>query len=484
MMDVETTVAIIAVFCVTYLFIYNARTKAQEASMKYGPETERCQPLDYIEVLLDSRKNMCIINGAIVVRNALLGDVQAAVKKVLLDPWYKRLTKCLVLFKNVPFWVTSKGFRLEDHVYKALEEGNSKPMNDIELMEWIAAELVQNLPLDKPLWKIIVMENFRQCDDGSGDMLSCIVMRVHHVVADGVSLASMLNTMMTTQAELDLAKQGAPLPKRSHMVSVTNKVHQHPWVLAFYTAICILPTMARILFAKTDVNPFKTKTLTGKKYVGMLKTPIDMHTLKEVKNKIGMTVNDILMGLMGCALNRTWEKIDANNKVTSVKVAMPVNMRAGTTRATFDNHTAALVIDIPTNSSDPLTSCRSVKTVLDHLKTYPAAQVCMHSMVLLAYCLPYPWTEWILKYFSSKTTGVVSNVPGPTEDMYFMDKHVERIGVWVPQVGTSSLGLTMVSIGNKLNIGCVLDSGASDKAQMFCDEYYRAFKDLERSVLE
>jgi hypothetical protein len=45
--------------------------------------------------------------------------------------------------------------------------------------------------------------------------------------------------------------------------------------------------------------------------------------IKKVKNKLGMTVNDVLMGVLGCAIHRTLRTIDpkaVEGSPTSVKV--------------------------------------------------------------------------------------------------------------------------------------------------------------------
>lgn len=37
--------------------------------------------------------------------------------------------------------------------------------------------------------------------------------------------------------------------------------------------------------------------------------------MKAIKEKLGVTVNDVLMGVLGCAINRTLHKIDPDGKL-------------------------------------------------------------------------------------------------------------------------------------------------------------------------
>lgn len=39
--------------------------------------------------------------------------------------------------------------------------------------------------------------------------------------------------------------------------------------------------------------------------------------VKAIKEKLGVTVNDVLMGVLGCAINRTLHKIDPEGKLGS-----------------------------------------------------------------------------------------------------------------------------------------------------------------------
>ncbi|KNC79965.1 hypothetical protein SARC_07663 [Sphaeroforma arctica JP610] len=420
------------------------------------------------------------------VRNGKLEDVVECTRRILNDPWYDRLTKRVIVYKGVPFWVVDDSFVPEWHMSKVNYDSDDKrmPKDDTQLMKWIGREIGEDLPIDRPLWKITVLENFRKCDDGSGDFISCVVLRVHHVLADGVSLMSMLNSMMTTQSELEAIKSNRPVPPRGHMSPLVNKIHPRPWLLALYAAMYALPVLLGHAISRSDVNPFKTQHVEGKKVVGMLHDTIDIKKIKAVKNRLGMSINDVLMGVLGAACHRVWAKLDGVEGADSFLAAIPVNMRAGTERSVFNNLNAAIVLPVPTDSADPFVACEKIKLTLDYYKRHPIVYVNFLCMLTMMRLFPAHLVRMIIEFMTNKTTAVVSNVPGPTEIMFMGDKQIESLGFWAPQVGTSSFGVTLVSIGGKLSVGCILDAGASDKSQLLCDEYRAAFNDLEKIVLE
>ncbi|KNC82987.1 hypothetical protein SARC_04735 [Sphaeroforma arctica JP610] len=174
---------------------------------------------------------------------------------------------------------------------------------------WISRAIVEDLPIDRPLWKIVVHEDYMKCDDGSGDFLSCVLLRAHHVIADGVGVVSMLDTLMVSESEVETEISAHEGMRKA---SVVNK--QEPEnVLMTYLRIAMftLPVMGKILKSAIDVNPFKTRHVEGRKVVGMLNDTIDLERVKVVRTAMGdaanekYTVNDLLMGVLGCALNRT-----------------------------------------------------------------------------------------------------------------------------------------------------------------------------------
>jgi hypothetical protein len=96
--------------------------------------------------------------------------------------------------------------------------------------------------------------------------------------------------------KVSLDKVQGLLPQKRHSRS-SPRVHQSPLIIS------------------TAWLPGPCHSLTVGPYVHV--------QVKKVKNKLGMTVNDVLMGVLGCAIHRTLRTIDpkaVEGSPTSVKV--------------------------------------------------------------------------------------------------------------------------------------------------------------------
>ncbi|KNC74860.1 hypothetical protein SARC_12601 [Sphaeroforma arctica JP610] len=474
------SVGLLIVFA-SIIFYYIRRRTARiidEAKEKYGPGTEPCAPGDYMWKL-DTEYNKCMISAAMLVRNGTLEDVNAVTEKLIQNPWFRRFTDRLALYEDQPFWVKDTNFKKENHVHRVLLEDSEKPTNSTELKEWIGRSIVADLPIDRPLWKMVILENYEKCNDGSGDSMSCVLLMAHHVVGDGVAFSYMMMSMLETKSQVSndikVEKKKQVAPNKAPM-----KPRQQPaWLTWLFVALYTIPIVGKILFAKADVNPFKTQNVTGRKVVGMLDTPIQMVRFNAVRKKLGMSVNDVFMGIVSCALQRLFARIEPNNDVKSIKAAMMVNMRSNPYAAKMENQFATPIFDMDVTNSDPLVACKKMVPVMNTFKTVPIAKVFFTSIALVADLLPYMFNRTLLDYLASKASCVLSNVPGPSEPMFFNGKLLERIAAWSPQRKSVSFGMTMYTIGGNVNVGAIMDTGAADKAQALVDEFVAVFDELE-----
>ena len=65
----------------------------------------------------------------------------------------------------------------------------------------------------------------------------------------------------------------------------------------------------------------------------------------------------------------------------------------------------------------------------------------------------------LVDLFASKSSVVVTNVPGPRQPVYFAGTRVAGVTSWVPAGGTIGLGVSIFSYGDKVTIGLRADAG-------------------------
>ena len=64
----------------------------------------------------------------------------------------------------------------------------------------------------------------------------------------------------------------------------------------------------------------------------------------------------------------------------------------------------------------------------------------------------------VVKMFSEKASGVMTNVPGPTEPLHIVEKPVTTLMFWVPQAGDIGLGLSILSLNGTVRVGVTTDA--------------------------
>ena len=90
----------------------------------------------------------------------------------------------------------------------------------------------------------------------------------------------------------------------------------------------------------------------------------------------------------------------------------------------------------------------------------------------------------LVKMFGSKTTAVLTNVPGPPMPLYMAGQRIEELMFWVPQSGRVSLGISIISYANKVFMGVASDVGLVPDPDLIMEGFYEEFATLMALVRE
>jgi hypothetical protein len=94
-----------------------------------------------------------------------------------------------------------------------------------------------------------------------------------------------------------------------------------------------------------------------------------------------------------------------------------------------------------------------------------------------------PGQDALLGLFSKKTTGVLTNVPGPREKLKFLGATLEQDLVWVPQYGTVGLGVSILSYGGGVQFGIISDADLCPEPQKIIEQFEPEFAKLSLLTL-
>src|SRR5262249_1212920 len=226
-----------------------------------------------------------------------------------------------------PVWVDDDRFDLARHLHRV---ALPSPGGRRELAEICGH--VAGLPLDRdrPLWEMWVIEGLH------GDDALSVVVKAHRAVVDGVGGANLLSQLCSTVPD-------APPPKPATRTGAANYLQiaasgligasLRPWRLAKVVPATALTLAQTILRARagghTMAAPFAAPptafngSFSRRRNVAL--TTLDLDDVKTVKERFGVTVNDVVTAVCAGALRQFLmdrEELSDSPMVASVPVSV------------------------------------------------------------------------------------------------------------------------------------------------------------------
>src|ERR1700722_9021118 len=319
-----------------------------------------------------------------------------------------------------PVWVDDETFRLESHLHRV---GVPAPGGRRELAD--ICGYVAGLPLDRdrPLWEMWVLEGAPDSD------AVAVMLKVHHAVVDGVAGANLLAFLCSQQPD-------APAPQPVGGAGGGHPLHiaatglmgfaRRPLRLTTVvpaTMLTLAQTVLRAREGRTMAAPFSAPptpfngAISRDRNVAF--THLDMPDVKRVKNRFGVTVNDVVTTLCAGVLRRFLlerGELPDNPLVATV----PVSVHGKSDRP-GRNHTTWMFCRLQSQISDPAERIRTIAAGNTAAKDHTAA---------MGPTLLHDWTEFggptvfgaamrilprIPVTLSPVFNLILSNVPGPQD---------------------------------------------------------------------
>ena len=356
-----------------------------------------------------------------------------------------------------PRWVLHEPFRLEEHLHRARLPD---PGDERALQRFVGEVMSAPLDRSRPLWEFHYVENFKQG--------AAIVARLHHCIADGVALVRLL---------LSLAE---PAPDRTpeHVVPQIPKAVGKPvgpagYVRAVGSAVA---TLGKLAFMRFDPLT-RLKGRLGVEKVVTWSAPIPLDDIRRTGQRLGSTVNDVLLTAVAGALHRYLTRHHAVPTDLNVRAVVPVNLRAEHDPATLGNRFGLVFLPLPVGATDPLERLRELKRRMDHIKRSAEAMV----VFTLLRVFGATWgaiQAGVVYLLGKKATAVMTNVPGPREHLYLCGSRVDDVVFWVPQSGRLSLGVSIFSYVGQVRIGIAADRGLIADPDTLVADFHEALAEL------
>ena len=407
----------------------------------------------------------------------------ALAKHVTAVPEFRMKLADTQLNLDHPVWVDDENFQLRRHLHRV---GVPAPGGRRELAEicgYIAA-----LPLDRdhPLWEMWVLEGGARSD------AVAVMLKVHHAVVDGVAGANLLAQLCSLEPDapppqpMNGAGGGNPL-----QITVSGLIGfaLRPLRLATVvpaTMLTLVQTVLRAREGRTMAAPFSAPPTPFNGSVSRQRnvayTQLDMRDVKRVKDRFGVTVNDVVVALCAGVLRRFL--LDRGELPNNPLVAtVPVSVHDKSNRP-GRNHTTWMFCRLESQISDPAERIRTIAAGNTAAKDHTAA---------MGPTLLHDWTQFggptmfgaamrILPRIPISHGPVynliLSNVPGPEAQLYFLGCQVDTMYPLGPIIGNAGLNITVMSLNGELGIGIVACPDLLPDLWCIADAFPDALKEL------
>ncbi|XP_066315102.1 wax ester synthase/diacylglycerol acyltransferase 11-like isoform X3 [Miscanthus floridulus] len=236
-----------------------------------------------------------------------------------------------------PRWVRAT-VNLDDHVVVPGLDPDAVAADPDQAVEDYVASL-STLPMDRsrPLWE------FHFLDFPTSEAAATVAVRVHHSLADGMSLLTLLMACTRSAADPTRLPAMPPPPARSGPVFARPRPPASAgalpfalwlWsyvVLAWHTVEDVVAFVAMILFVSDPHTLFKrTGGSDLRRRKRFVHTTLSLDDVKFVKNAMKCTVNDVLVGTTSAALSQYYfrESGDTDTrKLICLRSILVVNIR-------------------------------------------------------------------------------------------------------------------------------------------------------------
>jgi len=449
------------------------------------PEIPR-EPLsavDHAWLRMDEPSNLMIINGVLVMDEPVPFErVKAILRRRLLA--VRRFRQRIVYQDGDPYWQEDPDLDIDRHV---LRMELPPPGDDGSLREVISELMGEPLDMKRPLWSFHLLESYQ----GNG----CVLMgRLHHCIGDGMALLLVLLSLTDAPGgpeELDspftdlfrdppqgheAAEQLAERIMPDGIRLMRQSAEAFRSMGALTTGVASAGAFGRLVLRLPDPSTIFKGPLGIPKRVAWSE-PIAVDDVKEVGRALQGTVNDVLLSAMTGGLRRYLGHKGKKADGINFRAAMPVNLRSLDDIADLGNQFGLIFLSLPVGIEDPVERLAELHERSVALKR-SAEPVVVYGILKLLGMVPLAVQRMVVKIFAAKTTAVMTNVPGPREELHLAGHPIREIFFWVPQSGRVGLGISIFSYAGHVRMGLASDSGLVPDPELIVQGFHEEFEEL------
>ncbi len=395
-----------------------------------------------------------------------------------------------------PYWVRDANFDVEFHLrHIALPH----PGDWRQLCIQVARLHARPIDMTHPLWEAYIIEGLDKIPNLPEGSFA-VYTKMHHSLVDGAGGASFMELLHDLVANPDpVEEEEFPEPRLVDDPPSLGELMAKTSVNRVKGTLSIIKgavtkgvemgkyalQIARDEIPAPDISAPKTilnKPVGPHRVFDAAEFPLD--GFKDIKNAMGVTINDVALSIIGGALQRYLESRDAVEE-GSLAASIPLNMRTRRKVTDDNNQVGAVFASLHSDIADPIERLKAVHASTQEAKEYGEASPMVDVLALAGVFSPLVskavagfWSRNELsKYIPVNVSTVVSNVAGPNFSLYCAGARMVDyygLGVLTPGIGIFHL---VFSYSGKLTLSVLADRDIIPDP-----ETYKAF--LEESYEE
>ncbi|MGH2979922.1 MAG: WS/DGAT/MGAT family O-acyltransferase, partial [Solirubrobacterales bacterium] len=410
--------------------------------------------------------------------------------RLSLVPRFRQKLRLVPFGQGRPVWVDDPHFNLEYHVRST---ALPPPGSEEQLKNLASRVFAQQLDRTKPLWEIWLVEGLAPGDpapgaDGSGPEESqagpqprfALLSKTHHALVDGVAGVDITAVLFDTAPDPEtppgpgMPWQPRPEPTSMQLLGDALIERAIQPAEAARSARAAFRTPRRI--ARRGLESVAAMGALARTGMGapstLLNVDIGPHRrfdwvranlddIKAIKNKLGGTVNDVVLAVVTGALRGFMQQRGEPVDDVMLKAMVPVSVRRENEYGLTGNRVAAMMASLPVYEVDPVERLRILSDELSGLKDSGQA-VGAEALTQLAGFAPPTVLAQASRLQSRQRffNLVVTNVPGPQMELYVLGRPLVDVFPLAPLARRQALCIAIMSYHGKLNFGLLGDFDA------------------------
>jgi WS/DGAT/MGAT family acyltransferase len=408
----------------------------------------------------------------------------------VLQPRYRQRIERMPVTQR-PIWVDDPHFNLNYHVRHV---SVPHPGDDRQLKRLAAHAFSLRLDRSKPLWELWLVEGL------AGNRFA-VISKAHHCMVDGIASADLLTSSMSLTPEASVPE---PLPWRPRAApgaldlafgEAGRRVRQARDALGTLRDAAAHPL--RALDSLRDAVGALGDALAASSHQAsetLLNGEIGPHRrfdwlryelgqVKEVKNRLGGTVNDVVLANAAGGLRRFLAERGEHVEKLDFRAMVPVSIRTRGESGALGNRVATLAVALPLDEPDPR---RRLARVIE------ATRAAKQSKLVRGMTLIEQISEWgldqIFVQLARQTAlvrpfnVVVTNVPGPQVEAYLLGAPLRAAYPLVPLYKNQALGIALFSYHGSLFWGLNADWDLLPDLHRLVDALAADFEELRKTA--